>query len=68
MKKTEDTLGLIKEVLPQDLLGRGGTMHHLCLSCNTKGSVINSDIRKSLPVRSQYVFSKTVCKAPPAYP
>lgn len=53
MKKTEDTLGLIKEVLPQDLLGRGGTMHHLCLSCNTKGSVINSDIRKSLPVRSQ---------------
>lgn len=53
MKKIEDTLDLIKEVLPQDLLGRGGTMHHLCLSSNTNRSVINSDIGKSLPARRQ---------------
>lgn len=49
MKKIKDTLDLIKEVLPQDLLGRDGTMHHLCLNSDIYGAVINSDIGKSLP-------------------
>lgn len=29
MKKIKDTLDLIKEVLPRDLLRRDGTVHHL---------------------------------------
>lgn len=51
MKKIKDTLDLIKEVLPQDLLGRDGSMHHLCLNSDIYGAVINSDTGKSLPAR-----------------
>lgn len=37
MKRIKDSLKLIKEVLPQDLLGRDGTMDHLCFNITYMG-------------------------------
>lgn len=59
-KKILDTLDLIKEVLPQDLLGRGGTVHHLCLNSDIEGTVINGHIGKPLLSRRQKAYSKTM--------